>query len=125
MSILATVVVPAVLPAAVEGLKNILAKWTGGPQATTIDEQIKLQNADVQRLEALAKLENPYGTPSQWVIDLRASFRYIASGIVVLAVPISFFLAMPDPIRELILAWGSSAMFFIFGERALLKFARP
>ena len=124
MSILATVVIPAILPAAVDGLKNILAKWTGGPQATTIDEQIKLQNADVQRLEALAKLDNPYGTPSQWVVDLRASFRYIASGAIVVAVLISLFVAMPEPIQELILVWGSSAMFFIFGERTLLKLTR-
>lgn len=124
MSILATVVIPAILPAAVDGLKNILAKWTGGPQATTIDEQIKLQNADVQRLEALAKLDNPYGTPSQWVVDVRASFRYIASGAIVVAVPVSFFVALPEPIRELVLVWGSSAMFFIFGERTLLKLTR-
>jgi hypothetical protein len=124
MSILATVVIPAILPAAVDGLKNILAKWTGGPQATTIDEQIKLQNADVQRLEALAKLDNPYGTPSQWVVDVRASFRYLASGAIIVAVPISFFVEMPEPVRELVLAWGSSAMFFIFGERTLLKLTR-
>ncbi len=124
MSLLAAVVIPAILPAAVDGLKNILAKWTGGPQATTIEEQIKLQNADVQRLEALAKLDNPYGTPSQWVVDIRASFRYIASGVIVLVVPVSFFVDMQEPIRELILNWGSAAMFFIFGERTLLSMKR-
>lgn len=125
MSVLFTsVVLPAILPAVVDGLKNILGKWTGGPVPTTIEDQIKLQNADVQRLEALAKLENPFGTPSQWVIDIRASFRYIASGIIVLSVPLSFYFTIPEPIRELQFSWASAAMFFIFGERTLLSLKR-
>jgi len=56
-------------------------KWLG----LTVDEEIKLEEAQVKKLEALAGLDNPYGTPSQWVIDVRASSRYIMGGVSILA----------------------------------------
>ncbi len=82
---LETLLITTVLPAAIDlvrgGFQRLGQKWAG----LTVDEQIKLQEADISKLEAIAKLDNPYGTPSQWVIDLRASFRYIAAGVLVLA----------------------------------------
>lgn len=47
----------------------------------SVDDTVKLGQLDIQRTQALAALDNPYGTPSQWVIDLRGSFRYIASAM--------------------------------------------
>lgn len=73
--------VAALLPVAAEGLKQGVGKLFGGSgvKPVTIDDQIKLDNNEIERLKALAQLDTPGGTPSQWVIDLRASSRYIGS----------------------------------------------
>lgn len=120
MSILATIVLPALIPAAVDGVKQIITRFTGGVRPTSVDEQIKLENAGVERLKALSELDKPVGTPSQWVIDLRASFRYIAAGIAVGAAISSLFIEMPMEVRLLALDWGAAAGSFIFGERMYL-----
>jgi len=71
-------------PMLIETVKDVskaaTTRWVG----LSIDDQIKLADSDVRKLEALYKLDNPYGTPSQWVVDLRASFRYIAAGLSIL-----------------------------------------
>lgn len=81
---LETLIATVVLPAAIDLLKGGLTRIGNKISGLSVDDQIKLQNADISKLEALAKIDNPYGTPSQWVIDLRASFRYIFAGILVL-----------------------------------------
>jgi hypothetical protein len=50
----------------------------------SVDDTIKLGQLDINRLDALSKLDNPYGTPSQWVVNLRGSFRYVASAGLIL-----------------------------------------
>jgi hypothetical protein len=77
--ILATIL-SALVPIGIEGIKQVITRFAGGVKATTIDEQIKLDASDVARLEAIAKMDAPIGVPSQWVVDLRASCRYIAFG---------------------------------------------
>lgn len=116
-SLLASVVAPAVIDL-VKGTAGALSrKWAG----LSVDDQIKLQNADVTKLEALAKLDNPAGVPSQWVVDLRASFRYLGAGVAILAglLIVNTFPAAPlmvDAGLQLIaMPFG-----FIFGERLYL-----
>lgn len=73
-------IVAALIPIAAEGIKQGLGKlFGGGVKPVTIDDQIKLDNNEIERAKALATLDNPGGTPSQWVVDLRASSRYIAA----------------------------------------------
>lgn len=78
-------ILAAILPSLIESFRDVTKaasnKWIG----ISVDDQIKLEQSQVSKLEALSKLDNPYGTPSQWVIDLRASFRYIAAGASILA----------------------------------------
>src|SRR2546422_723018 len=50
----------------------------------SVDDTIKLATVDIQRVQALAALDNPYGTPSLWVVNLRGSFRYIAAGLLII-----------------------------------------
>lgn len=82
---LLTLILPALLPPLIDAAKGTIGavsrKWAG----LSVDDQIKLENAVVGRLQALAALDSPVGTPSQWVIDLRSSFRYIAACISILA----------------------------------------
>ena len=121
MAILESIRASVVAPAAIDLVKNTASalsrKWAG----LSVDNQIKLQNADITKLEALAKLDNPAGTPSQWVVDLRASFRYIGAGVAILAglLITSTFPTVPfmvDAGLQLIaMPFG-----FIFGERLYL-----
>lgn len=86
MGTLLALILPALLPAGIDAVKGLFGaaqrKWLG----LTVDEEIKLDEAAVKRLEALAKLDDLGSTqPSQWVVDLRSSFRYIAACISILA----------------------------------------
>lgn len=115
--------ISAFVPMAVDGIGKAITKWTGGVQPQTIDDQIKLQESDNATLEALAKLDNPYGTPSQWVVDLRASSRYIAAGIVILAGVTTLYMpSVSDPIRAIALEGVSVVFGFLFGHRMVTNF---
>ncbi len=117
-------IVGALLPVAVESGKQLITKWVGGVRPTTIDEQIKLDQSEISRMEALAKLDTPVGTPSQWVIDLRASARYIGA-LVVIAVGIStMYVPVEDGIRKLALEAANIAFGFLFGSRIVSGWAK-
>ena len=93
----------------------------------TVDDQIKIATADVERLKALAALDNPGGTPSQWVVDMRASFRYIAACALILgglglALYGAFGAALVNPELVVLGMDLAAAPFgFIFGERLLIN----
>ncbi len=72
-------IVGALVPVGAEAIKQLVVRFTGGVRPTTIAEQIQLDQSDIARLEALAKLDNPGGTPSQWVIDIRASAAFLSA----------------------------------------------
>lgn len=116
-----TAIVSALIPAGIEAVKNLFGaasrKWIG----LSVDDQIKLGEADIKRLTALAALDNPHGTPSQWVIDLRGSFRYIACALFVVGGLSTIYIApnlAPVGIEAAI-----AASSFIFGERMVLSLA--
>lgn len=72
-------IVASIIPIAAEGLKQGIGKLFGGVKPVTIEDQIKLDKSEIERAQAIASLDSPGGTPSQWVVDLRASSRYIAA----------------------------------------------
>lgn len=91
----------------------------------SIDDTVKLGQLDIQRLTALAQLDNPYGTPSQWVVNLRGAFRYVAAAALVLGglalAGFGAYTANPVLIASGIdLALSPSG--FILGERMVLTF---
>jgi hypothetical protein len=116
--ILESLLASTALPLALDIVKQVTNRWFG----LSIDDQIKMENAQVEKLKALALLDNPYGTPSQWVVDLRAAFRYVAS-IVVIGVGV-YVLNIPGQI-EAGLALITMPFGFIFGERLLLGMKGP
>ena len=114
-------IVAALLPVGIDGVKQVITRIAGGPQPTNVDEVIKLDQANVERLKAVAALDNPYGTPSQWVVDLRSSFRYVASAVIILsAMACLFITGIPDALRQTGLELGGIAFSFIFGDRVSL-----
>ncbi len=115
MAILESLILPAVLPALIDGLKNLAGGVSRRIGGLSVDDQVKLQSADVAKLEALAKLDEVKGTPSQWVVDLRSSFRYLAAGLSILG---GMYLVYSNPaLVELGSQLISAPFAFIFGER--------
>lgn len=109
--------IAALIPAGIEGVKQIITRFAGGVQPTTIDEQIKLKQADTANTEAIAKLDTPIGNPSQWVVDLRASARYLGALIVILVGVSTLYIPMDDSIRYVGLEAANIAFGFLFGSR--------
>lgn len=96
-------------------------KWLG----LSVDDQIKLDSANVERLKALATLDNPYGTPSQWVIDLRGAFRYVSAGILVfggLGLAAYGAYASDSNATTIGVELATAPFGFIFGERLVLTY---
>jgi len=117
-------IIGALLPVAVESGKQLITKWVGGVKPTTIDEQIKLDQNEVSRIEAIAKLDAPIGTPSQWVVDLRASARYVGA-LLVIGVGIStLYYPVTDEIRTLALEAANIAFGFLFGSRIVAGWSK-
>jgi len=112
-------IIGALVPVGVEGIKQLIAKFVGGAKPLSIDDQIKLDQSEIARIEALAKLDNPGGTPSQWVIDLRASSRYVGA-LVVIAVGLStLYLTTSEYIQSIGLEAANIAFGFLFGSRIM------
>lgn len=116
-------ILAALVPVGVEGIKQAMTRWMGGVRATSIAEQIELDKNEIERLRALAELDKPEGTPSQWVIDLRASARYVGA-LLCIAVGIGslFIPGISIPVQALALEAANIAFGFLFGARIVANF---
>lgn len=121
-ALFANFVVPALLPALADGFRNVVARFTGsaGAQPQNVDESIALMNAQTERLKALAALDTPTGAISLWVANLRASFRYIAVGCIVLSTVAGVFIGVDAAALAVLLDLTGACMSFIIGERMYL-----
>jgi len=118
MSVLLTTLLSALIPVGVEGIKQGITALTGGVKPTTVAEQLQLDEQDIRRMETVAKLDNPGGTPSQWVVDLRGSSRYIAAFVIIIAGLGAAFVEGLDPAIKLLCLEGANIAFgFLFGSR--------
>jgi len=118
MSLLLTTLLSALVPVGVEGLKQGITTLVGGVKPTTVAEQLQLDDQEIKRLNAIATLDNPGGTPSQWVIDLRASARYIGAGMVIASGITALFVPNLDLTVKTIAFEGANIAFgFLFGAR--------
>lgn len=126
--ILETLFAGAVVPAVIDFFKGagsaISRKWFG----MSVDDEIKLGEFEVKKLEALATLDNPYGTPSLWVVNLRAAFRYVAAVIVILIGATTLLVGIQSNL-PLVVEMGYTLVglpfSFIFGERLVLGLKGP
>jgi hypothetical protein len=107
----------------VEGIKQIITTRMGGVKPTTIAEQLQIDDSEIKKLQAVAALDNPGGTPSQWVVDLRASSRYIAAGIVIIGGTSTLFISGIDmEVKALGFEAANIAFGFLFGSRITTGF---
>lgn len=121
MSLLTTLL-PALLPAVGDGVRGIIAKFTGGAGAKprNVDEKIRLMEADTAKLRALADIDKPSGKASLWVTNLRESSRYVA--VLLVLINAAGQLAFNDNAAQVIMSLelASSGFFFLFGDRVYL-----
>lgn len=120
MDAILSLLLPAVVPAGIDFLKSIVYKITGisGAEPKTVDDAIRMKQAEVEKLRALAELDKPWGEVSRWVADLRASWRYICASIIILVSMFSV-IAFPDrvDVNEILLNLAGSVFSFMFGDR--------
>lgn len=119
MTALLGLILPALVPVASDAIRGMVARLTGGAGAKpqSVDEEIRLMEAEVKKLQALAELDRPSGNISQWVADLRASFRYIAAGVIILAATTTLFVPTPVELVDIVWQAAGSVWSFIFGDR--------
>ena len=125
MSILLTTLLSALVPVGVEGIKQAITAVVGGVKPTTVAEQIQLDEQDIKRMQVVAALDTPGGTPSQWVVDLRASSRYIMAGVVILGGIVSLYVpSVPTTVQALALEGANIAFGFLFGQRIVSNYKK-
>ena len=125
MSMLLTTLLSALVPVGVEGIKQVISTKLGGVKPTTVAEQLQLDDQDIKRLEVLAKLDSPGGTPSQWVIDLRGSARYLASFLVIGGgIGLQFLPNLDITLKAMGLEAANVAFGFLFGQRIVVNYTK-
>jgi hypothetical protein len=112
-------IIGALVPVGIDGIKSLIGMFTGGVKPLNVDDQIKLDQNEIAKLEAIAKLDNPYGTPSQWVIDLRASSRYLGALFVIVVGICTLFLPVAPEIQRIGIEAANIAFGFLFGTRIM------
>lgn len=127
MGTLATILLPAIVPTLADAFRGLVAKLTGGAgsQPQNVAERIQLMQAEAAKLQALAALDAPAGNISPWVANLRASFRYVTVGAIVLAaIAGAFTPGMDTAALAVLLDLAGASMSFIIGERMYLSIKR-
>lgn len=112
-------IIGALVPVGIDGIKQLIGMFTGGVKPISVDEQIKLDQNEINKMEAIAKLDNPYGVPSQWVIDLRASSRYLGALFVIVIGIGTLFLPVEPEIQRIGIEAANIAFGFLFGTRIM------
>ncbi len=127
MASVLSLVIPALIPALADGIRGVFGRLTGGAGAKpqSVEEQIKLMAAENERLKAVAELDKPAENISPWVADLRASFRYIAAGVIIMGAVSTLYMPKLDTaLFEAIWNLAGSVFSFMFGDRMYLKFVK-
>lgn len=121
---LSSLILPALVPALSDGLRGIFARFTGGaggmPQ--NVQERVELMQAEAAKIQALAALDNPTGEPAQWIVNLRACYRYV----IITAIFAFTFVAVYNQdvigsaVVSVFLDMTGACMSFVIGERMYL-----
>lgn len=117
-------------PAVTDGIKGLINKWTGGAGAkpASVEEAIQLMDAEqnakmteIERLKALHQISH-IDNVSQWVNNVRAMQRPVVALIAISTWVATHFVAMPIELAQGAASVASTVVFYLFGERAYLKF---
>ena len=124
MGSILSLVFPALLPALTDGFRGVIAKFTGGAggQPQNVAERIQLMQAEAAKLQAMSSLDTPIGQPSQWIVDLRAAFRYVIISAILVFTGASLYFGdiVGASAISVLLDMSGCAMSFVIGERMYL-----
>ncbi len=108
----------AFIPVIIDGLKQGINYWTGGPKPTSVQDLVSLRELDIRQLEALAKLDNADGA-SRWVVNIRGLQRPVATIIILIYFGLSMYYPVSEDARQTLSFLAQCAFFYLFGERTL------
>ncbi len=111
-------VLSALIPVFTYSTKRVVDHFTGGPAPSNADEAIALGKADVEKLKALASLDDATGA-SQWVVNIRSLMRPFAV-ITILATWTYIAITTGAISVELVSDLASCAVFYLFGDRTMM-----
>lgn len=122
MEALLPTLIASSVPMLLEWGSKIVGYLFSSPEPKNVEERIRLMEADTNRLRALADLDRPVGVPSQWVVDLRAAFRYVGAGAILALLPVVAVWSLADMSRlevlEMYVNQLAGPVFgFMFGDR--------
>lgn len=121
---LISLILPSLIPAAVDGVRSIISRITGigGGEPKTVDEAINMMKAQTERMKALADLDNPGGEVSKWVANFRGMHRYIFADFILIGTFCYLFFvpAQNMDVLNYLLNLSASVFSFFFGDRVYL-----
>ena len=117
--------IPALLPAATDGIKAVINKVTGGAGAkpANVQEVITLMDAETKRMQALASIDQA-GNVSQWVSNIRALQRPAASAVIIIGYIGCMALGNDDALTLQMGSYAQMVTFYLFGDRTYMYFKR-
>jgi len=118
-------ILSAFIPAVSDGIRGLINKWTGGAgaQPANVEEAVKLIDADIRRLETLAKMDS-VGNTSQWVNNFRALMRPSVGALIVVFWGSTLYIQMDGALVDIAANLASSVVFYLFGDRTYMHFKR-
>lgn len=114
--------IPAMLPAATDGLRAVFNRLTGnaGAKPANVQEAITLMEAETERLQALAQIDAAAPNVSPWVNNVRALQRPLASVMIISGYMMTFWI-QTDPVTvENLGQYALMVTFYLFGERGYM-----
>ena len=114
--------IPALLPAATDGVRALFNKFTGGAGAApaNVEEVVTLMQAETDRLQALAQIDSAASNVHAWVNDVRALQRPVAAAMIIGGYLASFWLATDQGITENHGTYAQMVTFYLFGDRSYM-----
>jgi hypothetical protein len=121
---LITTLIGTGVPVLVNAIRGLIGRWTGGAgaEAQSVEERIKLMEAETAKSLALAKLDDAAGA-SRWVIDFRSLTRpVLAVGV---AGTMLYLRATGQAVDEFHARLTELVIGYWFGERIRVPGGRP
>lgn len=123
LGLLVNAILPALGPALVDGVRGLAGKLfgTAGALPKSVDEQVKLYQAEAEKLKALAALDSPMGEVSPFVANVRGVGRWFAAGMILLATLYTAIFLPTNPNLPLLGALAEAVWFWLFGEKVYMR----
>ena len=123
-SLLVNTLIPALLPAASDGVRATINYFSKGKQKepSNFKEQMQLALMDIKRLETLSKLEQHNNTNMPWWVDAIKTLQRPFFGVALITAYIMGVAlgAHPETLKTLA-QFVSMFGFYLFGERAYMN----